>query len=152
MGAGQCGPGTIERDMKAMSASDDLQAIPDLQGLRVFVVEDEAAITLLLEDMLLDFGCEVVGPASRIEAACEMARTNAIDLAILDVNIAGQTIAPVVEALSARAIPMVFSTGYGNGGLDESFRGSPVLEKPFTQADLERRMRTAITASRAAAT
>lgn len=118
--------------------------IPDeLNGLRVFVVEDEAAITMLLEDMLLEFGCEIVGPASRVDSACEIARVDAIDLAILDVNIAGQTIAPVVDALAARSIPIIFSTGYGDG-LHESLRGRPILEKPFTQADLRRHIADAI--------
>ncbi len=61
----------------------------DLNGLRVLVVEDEAAISLLLEDMLLDLGCEVVGPAARLASALELASNEALDLAILDVNLKG---------------------------------------------------------------
>lgn len=118
---------------------------PDgLKGLNVFVVEDEVAIALLLEDMLADFGCGIVGPAARVDVACDMARAHPIDVALLDVNVAGQTIAPVVEALAERAIPIVFSTGYGRSGLDERFRDAPVLEKPFTQADLQRKLLAAV--------
>ncbi|MDF2812345.1 MAG: hypothetical protein K0S56_3376, partial [Microvirga sp.] len=77
----------------------------DLSGLRVLVVEDEAAISLLLEDMLLDFGCQVIGPAARLAAALETLAREKVDLAILDVNVAGEPIYPVAEALAQRAIP-----------------------------------------------
>ena len=51
--------------------TEALTSADDLNGLRVLVVEDEAAISLLLEDMLLDFGCEVIGPAARLAAALD---------------------------------------------------------------------------------
>ncbi len=111
-----------------------------LQGLRVLVVEDEAAISLLLEDMLLDFGCEVVGPAARLASALELAANEALDLAILDVNLAGEPIYPVAEALVQRQIPFVFSTGYGSAGIKDAFRDRPVLQKPFAQHDLKQKL------------
>jgi CheY-like chemotaxis protein len=111
-----------------------------LDGLRVLVVEDEAAISLLLEDMLLDFGCEVVGPAARLATALEVAGKEALDLAILDVNVAGEPIYPVAEALQARGVPFVFSTGYGSAGIRDEFRERPVLQKPFAQNDLRQKL------------
>ena len=93
-------------------SKDDL-----LQGTKVFVVEDEAAISMLLEDMLLDFGCEVVGPAARLTTALEMAENESFDVAILDVNVAGEPIYPVAEAIVKRDLPIVFSTGYGGAGI-----------------------------------
>ncbi|WP_046861813.1 response regulator [Microvirga massiliensis] len=112
----------------------------DLSGLRVLVVEDEAAISLLLEDMLLDFGCEVVGPSARLAAALEAVEKEKVDIAILDVNVAGESIYPVAEALQARSIPFVFSTGYGSQGIKDSFRDRPVLQKPFAQHDLKQKL------------
>ena len=109
-----------------------------LTGCRVLVVEDEAAISMLLEDMLLDFGCEIVGPAARLASALDMVRAGGFDLAILDVNLAGEPIYPVAEALSERNLPFVFSTGYGSAGIKEPFRGRPVVQKPFSQQDLKR--------------
>ena len=109
-----------------------------LTGCRVLVVEDEAAISMLLEDMLLDFGCEIVGPAARLASALEMVRSGGFDLAILDVNLAGEPIYPVAEALTERNLPFVFSTGYGSAGIKEPFRGRPVVQKPFSQQDLKR--------------
>jgi CheY-like chemotaxis protein len=112
----------------------------DLSGLRVLVVEDEAAISLLLEDMLLDFGCEVVGPSARLAAALEAVEKEKVDIAILDVNVAGESIYPVAEALQARSIPFVFSTGYGSQGIKDSFRDRTVLQKPFAQHDLKQKL------------
>jgi CheY-like chemotaxis protein len=112
----------------------------DLNGLRVLVVEDEAAISLLLEDMLLDFGCEVVGPAARLAAALEAVERETLDLAILDVNVAGEPIYPVAEALMLRQVPFVFSTGYGSAGIKDAFRDRPVLQKPFAQQDLKQKL------------
>jgi CheY-like chemotaxis protein len=113
---------------------------PDLNGLRVLVVEDEAAISLLLEDMLLDFGCEVIGPAARLAAALDAVERETVDLAILDVNVAGEPIYPVAEALAQRQIPFVFSTGYGSAGIKDAYRDRPVLQKPFAQHDLKQKL------------
>lgn len=112
----------------------------DLDGLRVLVVEDEAAISLLLEDMLLDFGCEVIGPAARLAAALDMVGREKIDLAILDVNVAGEPIYPVADALVQKAVPFVFSTGYGSAGIKDAYRDRPVLQKPFAQHDLKQKL------------
>jgi len=112
----------------------------ELNGLRILVVEDEAAISLLLEDMLLDFGCEVIGPAARLAAALDAVERETVDLAILDVNVAGEPIYPVAEALAQRQIPFVFSTGYGSAGIKDAYRDRPVLQKPFAQHDLKQKL------------
>ncbi|MBM6583820.1 response regulator [Microvirga sp. BT689] len=120
--------------------TDGVMSDGDLNGLRILVVEDEAAISLLLEDMLLDFGCEVIGPAARLSAALEAVTREKVDLAILDVNVAGEPIYPVAEALAQRSIPFVFSTGYGSAGIRDAFRDRPVLQKPFAQHDLKQKL------------
>ena len=108
--------------------------------MRILVVEDEAAISLLLEDMLLDFGCEVIGPSARLAPALEAVEKEKVDIAILDVNVAGESVYPVTEALQARSIPFVFSTGYGSQGIKDAFRDRPVLQKPFAQHDLKQKL------------
>jgi CheY-like chemotaxis protein len=105
-------------------------------GLRILLVEDEIMVALLLEDMLSELGHAVIGPVSRIDKAVEMAQEETLDLAILDVNLDGKEVYPVAEALDARGIPFVFSTGYGNGGLHAAYRDRPTLSKPFLRRDL----------------
>lgn len=109
-----------------------------LAGRRVLIVEDEVLVCMLLEDMLETLGCTLVGPASRLDKALQLAREASIDSAILDVNLAGQEVYPVAEALAARGIPFVFATGYGTTGLRAPYQDSPTLQKPFSQDDLQR--------------
>jgi CheY-like chemotaxis protein len=108
------------------------------QGLRVLVVEDEMVVAMLLEDMLTDLGCLIVGPASRVDEALQLAEREDVDAAILDVNVAGAEVYPVAAALAAKRIPFVFATGYGTGGLRDEYRGTPTVQKPFRQDDLAR--------------
>ncbi|HXV00525.1 MAG TPA: response regulator [Caulobacteraceae bacterium] len=122
-----------------------MSEIPTLTGRRVLLVEDEAMIAMLLEDMLADLGCEVIGPAYAIGHALELARApEAIDVAILDVNVAGAPVFEVADALRARRVPMVFSTGYGEGGLRKQDKGAPILGKPFRAEDLAIALRQAL--------
>ena len=104
---------------------------------RVLVVEDEAAISILIEDMLVDFGTEIVGPAARIEEALRLADEEELDLAILDINLSGQPTYPVAEVLGARGIPFVFATGYNTTAVPDQFRGRPTLQKPFSFRSFE---------------
>jgi DNA-binding response OmpR family regulator len=102
-----------------------------LKNLRVLVVEDEMAISLLIEDILQDEECNVIGPYHRVPAALEAARNEPIDLAILDVNIAGERVFPVAEVLSARGVPFLFLSGYGRTALPPEHRDWKVCNKPF---------------------
>ncbi len=107
--------------------------------LRVFVVEDEALVALNLEDMLTDLGCSVVGPAMRIGKALDfLSGSFDPDVAILDVNIAGEPIFPLAQQIAERGIPIVFATGYGRSGLPEEWHQRPILQKPYTIEDVSR--------------
>lgn len=106
-----------------------------LTGRRVLIVEDESLVAMLLETILEDMECIPVGPASNIDDGEVLARDTAdLDAALLDVNVAGRQVFPVAEILKARGVPFVFSTGYGEGGLPEEWRGQPTIQKPFTEA------------------
>ena len=107
-------------------------------GRRIFVVEDEFLIRMLLEDMLTDLGYELVGVAGRVDEAAEMAQTKEFDLAILDVNLDGQDVYPVADLIGKRGLPFMFITGYGGRGLPESYRSRPTLQKPFQLDELKR--------------
>ncbi len=109
-----------------------------LAGMRVLVVEDEMMVSMLIEDMLSDLGCKVVGPASRLEEAVALVESHEIDCAVLDVNLGGQPIFPLADILRAKGAPFAFATGYGDAGLRDVDKGAPVLQKPFRESDLAR--------------
>ncbi len=109
-----------------------------LSSLKVLVVEDEALVSMLVEDMLTDLGCTVVGPAAEIEEALRLAGSADIDAALLDVNLGGRPIFPVADALKSRGVPYAFASGYGEAGISDEHKGSAVLQKPFREADLRR--------------
>jgi CheY-like chemotaxis protein len=111
---------------------------------RVFLVEDELMIRMLLEDMLDELGYEVAAQAARIDEALDTAKTAEFDLAILDVNVNGHSIGPVADAIAARGIPFVFATGYGERGLPEAHRDRPALKKPFQVDGLGQTLRSAL--------
>jgi CheY-like chemotaxis protein len=120
-------------------------AAPPLTGLKVFAVEDESLVAMQLEDMLYDFGCEVVGLAMRFSKALEMAANlPRIDFAVLDVNIGGDKVYPVAERLRQRNVPIVFATGYGRAGVDPAWHDCQIVQKPYTARELESHIAAAI--------
>ncbi len=113
--------------------------MPGPDPYRVLVVEDEALIALLMEEMIEALGHRVIGPALTVGEGLRLAGTHEIDCAVLDVNLGeGARSTAVAEALCARGVPFVFATGYGSQGLPEQFAGATVLRKPFAPAQLER--------------
>jgi CheY-like chemotaxis protein len=122
-----------------------MDAKPAIAAKRVLVVEDEALVAMLLEDMLQDDGHTVAHCASTIAQALDYIaeQADAFDFAILDVNLGGQPIFPVAEALKAKGKAFAFATGYGPGGLPDGWRDRPTLSKPFSGADVSRVMEQA---------
>jgi CheY-like chemotaxis protein len=117
---------------------------PPAPAKRVLVVEDELMIRMLLEDMLGELGYTVAAEAGRLDEALEATKTAEFDLAILDVNLDGQPISPVADALVARGTPFVFATGYGERGLPEPYRDRPMLKKPFQIEGLKQMLESAL--------
>ena len=110
---------------------------------RVLVIEDELMIRMLLQDMLDDLGHTLAGEAGRIDEAVTLAKQAEFDIAILDVNLNGEPISPVVEVLVERGLPFVFATGYGQRGVPEPYRRTPTLQKPFQADALEKALAAA---------
>lgn len=117
----------------------------NLHGLKVLVVEDETIVAMLLEQMLEELGCTVAGVAGQVGLAAELARTVEADVAILDMNLGGQSVDPVAETLDARGTPFVFASGYGADGLTARWRDRPVLTKPFRLDQLRQTLESAVT-------
>lgn len=104
---------------------------------RVLVVEDEAIIGMLIEDMLNEIGCKFVDVAASVNGALGVLAEASPDFAVLDINLNGERSFPVADILKSRAIPFVFLSGYGARGLAEAYSGAKVLQKPFHLCDLK---------------
>ncbi|HSA81760.1 MAG TPA: response regulator [Geminicoccaceae bacterium] len=116
----------------------------ELEGLRVLVVEDEFLVAMDIEAMLHDLGCEVMGPTGDLENALRIAREETLNLALLDVNIGGEPVTGVAEVLVARAVPIVFCTGYQGENWCNRYPAVPTLMKPFQPADLRAALERAL--------
>jgi len=111
---------------------------------RVLVVEDEPMIAMMFDDMIQDFGSEVIGPVSQIKEALPLASHADLDAAVLDINVGGTVVYPVADVLQERGIPFVFATGYRPEALPARFAGCIALPKPFTYATLADALETVL--------
>ncbi|PZR34996.1 response regulator [Caulobacter segnis] len=105
----------------------------------MLVVEDELFVAMLVEDLLGDLGCQVVGPASSAAEAIRIAESGTFDFALLDVNLGdGATSFDAAEILRLRGVPFAFVTGYGEQGVRADLRDAPILSKPIDPSRLAR--------------
>ena len=110
--------------------------LSDLAGRVVLAVEDEMLVAWMLQDMLADLGCSVVGPAARVDEALALIASIPLDAAVLDLNLNGELSYPIADALAARGVPFMFATGYDKSRLLEAYRIYPVLQKPYYRSEL----------------
>lgn len=94
-------------------------------------------VAMLLEEMLQDLGCVIAASVATVARAEAAVRSTAVDVALLDLNLAGETTVEFARALSRQPIPIVFSTGYGSNGVPADLRDRPILAKPFEPCDLK---------------
>jgi len=107
-----------------------------LTGRRILLVEDEALVAMLIEEALSNAGAAMIGPFSAVGPALAAILAERPELAILDLNLAGESSLPVADDLVARGVPIVFASGYGAAGLPPRYRQRPMLAKPFDPAEL----------------
>jgi DNA-binding response OmpR family regulator len=106
-----------------------------LAGKCVLVIEDEALINMLLEDILESEGATVLGPATTLASALRLAASQGIDAAIVDVNLGAEQSYPAARLLAERGVPFVFTTAYARRS-DPALEHAPFLGKPYGVRDL----------------
>ncbi len=121
-------------------------AASTLLGRRILVVEDEMMVAMLMEDILTELGCVVVGPAYRVVDALRLLAEVEIDAALLDVNLNGAESYPVAEELRRREVPFVFATGYGAAGIRPGCGQFATIQKPFEPMEVAEALRGALAA------
>ena len=109
----------------------------DLKGRRILLVEDSPVVSNFAVSMLEDLGCQVVGPAPNMAVARELASSEPIEAAIVDIRIRGEKAFPICDILHARGIPFVLTSGYADWPTPAKWRDCTQLPKPYKLADIE---------------
>jgi CheY-like chemotaxis protein len=117
--------------LEAQAMAQALKKPALCSGLRLLVVEDEIMISSLVEDMLAELGHRVVGMATSVEEAASLADRDDFDVALLDLNLQGETVEAIAATLVRRGKPFVFTTGYGDRAIPPAFKDRPMLAKPY---------------------
>ena len=105
---------------------------------RILVLEDEMIIAMFAEMALEEIGCDVAGPAGRVEDALALLEEGGVDAALLDLNLGrGVTSLPVAQALAALCIPFAYMSGDAGEAIPVEDRHRPRLQKPFSAKDLQ---------------
>jgi len=92
---------------------------------------------MLVEAMLDDLGCAAVLSAASVREALDLVSRGGFDIALLDVNLAGERVFPVADELRRLSVPFIFASGYGADGLRPDLKDVPIIQKPFQLGDLE---------------
>jgi len=116
---------------------------PPSGAVRVLVVEDEYLLADALADGLAALGVQVIGPVGGLAEALALVEAAPIDGAVLDINLRGEMVFPLADALAARGVPYVFATGYGRETIPARHRDAPTLSKPVDVAALKSLLETA---------
>jgi PAS domain S-box-containing protein len=122
---------------KATAKANGAASKPVVPGNRLLLVEDEALTGMMMSDMLTELGFDVIGPFGRVADAMAALKREDFHAAVLDVNLDGEAVYPVADAVVERGLPFVFVTGYSSEGIDRRFAQVPVLQKPIERQMLQ---------------
>lgn len=105
---------------------------------RILIAEDEAMISMLVEDFLEQLGYDVAGICMTV-AQCEtvLDSSEPIDAALLDCNLGDGPVWVVARRLQELGVPFVFASGDNGHGVPADLRDVPVLGKPYLIDALE---------------
>lgn len=110
-----------------------------LNGTRILIVEDEFLLATYLKKLLEDKGGQIVGPAATVDTALAILKTDALDAAILDLNLDGECTRNVAQTLVDKNVPFVVVTGYERNDVhSDILRQAVHMEKPLQPDELVR--------------
>jgi PAS domain S-box-containing protein len=142
---------TRAREFNSARAAANGNGLKHNDQPRVLLVEDEALVAMMIQEMLSEFGFQVVGPACTASEALAVARDSHFDAAILDINLGDGLVYTVAEILESRGVPFVFVTGYDAESVDVRFSAVPILQKPIEREMLQRIFAEGVATRRAVA-
>ena len=107
-----------------------MQDLELLRDKHILIVEDDYLVADQTRRELENCGAVIIGPVPSVDLALDLLESRKIDAAILDIDLAGETVYPLADMLSERKIPFVFATGYDASLMPEKYRGFILCEKP----------------------
>ena len=102
------------------------------KACNILIVEDEPLISMMLEDFLLSLGHQVSAICETVAEAMTATESMSFDVAILDVNLKGESVWPVATRLRERSIPFVLASGGHVDPPPPEFAAVPMIDKPYT--------------------
>jgi two-component sensor histidine kinase/CheY-like chemotaxis protein len=114
------------------------ETIRPASKITALLVEDEPLIAMMMADMLAEFDFDVLGPFATVDKAMSAVDQTSVQVALLDVNLAGEMVYPVASRLRELGVPFIFMTGYSPDSIERRFIETPILKKPVDQAQLYR--------------
>jgi len=122
-----------------------VMAKAELGGITVLLVEDEGMQAMDLQLALEDAGASVIGPVEHVDDAWDLIDLPQLDCAVLDVNLHGEMIFPVADALLEYDVPVIFVTALADQQLPQRYRGLPIFHKPLSPEPLTRTIKRELT-------
>jgi len=111
----------------------------EVPGRRVLIAEDEYLVAKRMVEEFAKLGVETIGPASTVKRALDLVEhSGPLDAAVLDIKLRNEMIFPVADALRARGVPFVFTTGYSQKIIPDRYKDVVRYEKPFDVAEVAR--------------
>ncbi len=114
---------TITQETQPVSAA--------LAGALILIVEDQPAVSSLLEKIVRDAGGQVVGPATAIESALALIEAEPISAAVITMIADGAYCEAVAIELLRREIPFTVTTGIGTDIQHPALHAAQKITKPF---------------------
>ena len=110
-----------------------------LRGRRVLIAEDEYLLASKMVEEFAKLGVETIGPASTVKRVLDLVEhCGPLDAAMLDIKLRNEMIFPVADALRARGVPFVFTSGYNQKIIPDRYKDVVRYEKPFDVAQIAR--------------
>jgi CheY-like chemotaxis protein len=119
----------------------------DLARRRILIVEDSPVVGPFTADLLQELGCIAIGPAPNLAIGRQLIESEQIDAALVDVHIRGERVFPLCDALAAKDVPFVLTSGYADWNMPEKWQDRPRLQKPYTLGEVEKALKTVLGAS-----
>lgn len=103
---------------------------------RVLIVEDNPLISMDLEDILKNYGCQIIGPLATVRDALLAIEKDEIDVAVVDYVLEDGNATPLASILNEKAIPFAICSGAGEDHIGSIFPNTPILGKPYNSDDV----------------